>query len=306
LIGDYNTNGVTDAGEETIYYSLDEALKILNASTLTQNQDARYILDRHLVATWLNYLAGNPIDDGNPATTHDPKFYIDQAIDWLQVLTDDENSAFLLGVQGDGYLKGLGDPDLDANSPVVPSSSPYWNVGINTDNFPTTNPYLYNTGDSGALPILAGVDIKNHLEEYNTFGTITASPTVFYSWDGDALTKTGTSANETLMGGAAGDTLDGKAGQDTIIAGPGNDKLTGGLGNDILSGGSGNDTFDINSILESGVGPGNRDVITDFRSAADIGAENDVIDLATIDAIQQSGTGNQAFGFGGNTVGGRQ
>src|SRR5262249_7062341 len=43
LVGDYNKNGLTDSGEQTLFYSFDEALSILNASQKTQ-QDARYIL----------------------------------------------------------------------------------------------------------------------------------------------------------------------------------------------------------------------------------------------------------------------
>ena len=56
-------------------------------------------------------------------------------------------------------------------------------------------------------------------------------------------TFTGTSGNDTLIGGDYGDSIDGLAGDDSINGGAGGDTLTGGLGNDSLFGGTGGDTF---------------------------------------------------------------
>jgi hypothetical protein len=135
LIGDYNQNGTTDGGEETIFYSLTEALKIVNASQKTQ-QDVRYTLDRSLVASWLNYLAGNPGDVTD----------MDNAIDWLQALTPDETG----DGAGDGYIKGLGTTGFDPLSPAVAASSAAWNSGI------------------GSIP--AGSQINYWLDRYNNYG----------------------------------------------------------------------------------------------------------------------------------------
>ncbi|WP_210202120.1 family 16 glycosylhydrolase, partial [Methylobacterium sp. V23] len=58
------------------------------------------------------------------------------------------------------------------------------------------------------------------------------------------VTKTGTSANDTLSGGDGADTVAGGDGNDTILGAGGHDSLSGGAGNDRLLGGQGNDTLD--------------------------------------------------------------
>ncbi|POR39873.1 family 16 glycosylhydrolase, partial [Methylobacterium sp. V23] len=58
------------------------------------------------------------------------------------------------------------------------------------------------------------------------------------------VTKTGTSANDTLSGGDGADKLDGGAGNDTLTGAGGHDSLSGGAGNDRLVGGQSNDTLD--------------------------------------------------------------
>jgi hypothetical protein len=55
----------------------------------------------------------------------------------------------------------------------------------------------------------------------------------------------------------------------------------------------GNDIFDYDAITDSGVGSGNRDVITDFEGAGATVADR--IDLANIDAIP--GGGDNLFSF---------
>jgi len=132
LVGDYNRNGQTDAGENTLFYTLQEAQTIVNASQSVQ-QDRRYTLDRALVASWLNYLAVNPAPTGD----------ISQAITWLQKYTPDEN--------GDG--KGDGNLSLQASTYQIAASSPAWANATNT----------YN-----GLP--TGEVLKNKLDYYNNTG----------------------------------------------------------------------------------------------------------------------------------------
>ena len=95
LIGDYNKNGITDAGEDTIFISLADAKKLINASSKQladgKTSDGIYMLGRDVVATWLNYLANNPGDDTfncigdvSGTTTNTPQEFLDAAIDWLQ------------------------------------------------------------------------------------------------------------------------------------------------------------------------------------------------------------------------------
>ncbi|MEQ8959525.1 MAG: hypothetical protein RLP02_16660, partial [Coleofasciculus sp. C2-GNP5-27] len=101
LVGDYNRDGITNNGENTIFYSLNEAKSILAASQKVQKDDKRYTLDRSLIASWLNNLAFNPapIDD------------INDGIAWIQEHTPDEN--------GDGV--GDGNLILGASTYAVPA-----------------------------------------------------------------------------------------------------------------------------------------------------------------------------------------
>ena len=94
-----------------------------------------------------------------------------------------------------------------------------------------------------------------------------------------AITGTGNAFANTLTGNAAANTLDG---------GDGSDMLAGGLGVDHLTGGVGIDRFILNSLAESAVGTGLRDVIADFVSGTD------KIQLTAIDA-NSSTAANDAF-----------
>jgi uncharacterized repeat protein (TIGR01451 family) len=127
LVGDYNRNGKTDAGENTVFYTLQEARTIVSADLKVQ-QDVRYTIDRSLVASWLNYLAVNPAPTGD----------MNQAIAWLQKYTPDEN--------GDG--KGDGNLSLQASTYRVPASSPAWSNATNTYNGLPTGEVLNNKLDS--------------------------------------------------------------------------------------------------------------------------------------------------------------
>jgi Ca2+-binding RTX toxin-like protein len=95
----------------------------------------------------------------------------------------------------------------------------------------------------------------------------------------------------TLIGGAGVDGIDGRAGNDTIIGGTDLDYLRGGLGADTMTGGVGQDLFFWGTAADSGVGAGNRDVITDFVAGVD------KIDLSEIDALTYLGTDNDGFRF---------
>jgi hypothetical protein len=132
LVGDYNRNGKTDAGENTLFYTLQEAQTIVSADQKAQ-QDARYIIDRSLVASWLNFLAVNPAPTGD----------MNQAIAWLQKYTPDEN--------GDG--KGDGNLSLQASTYKIAASSPAWANANNT----------YN-----GLP--TGEVLNKKLDDYNNTG----------------------------------------------------------------------------------------------------------------------------------------
>jgi Ca2+-binding RTX toxin-like protein len=95
---------------------------------------------------------------------------------------------------------------------------------------------------------------------------------------------------ENVTGSAFADKFTGNAGANALNGGAGNDLLIGGLGHDMLTGGAGNDTFDFNSVGESPVGTGLRDIITDFQSG------QDKIDLSSIDT-DPTRKGDQDFRF---------
>jgi Ca2+-binding RTX toxin-like protein len=94
---------------------------------------------------------------------------------------------------------------------------------------------------------------------------------------------------EGVIGGDYNDTLTGNALANTLSGGAGADVLVGGLGQDVLEGGAGNDVFRLTKIVESGLGAGKRDVISDF-------AAGDKIDLSMIDA-KLGFSKNDAFVF---------
>ena len=153
LIGDYNRNGKSDAGEDTLFYSRKQALQIVDASQ-HPNGDKRYDLGRSLVAGWLNYLAGNPIDTAN-TTDKDARYYINEGINWLQAITPDENG----DKKGDGALKSM--TGSSVNSPLADT---YWSQGISSASS-LPNPYSSNTNVLYGLE--AGSVINSNLDKYN-------------------------------------------------------------------------------------------------------------------------------------------
>ncbi len=95
--------------------------------------------------------------------------------------------------------------------------------------------------------------------------------------------------------GAFSDRLYGRGGDDILNGEGGADALYGNSGADVMTGGSGaqRDRFIYFQVSDTGVGAGNRDVITDFVSG------RDRIEISRFDADATRG-GNQAFTFIGN------
>jgi len=138
LVGDYNRNGRTDGGENTLFYTLQEARTLVSANQSVQ-QDVRYTIGRALVASWLNYLAVNPAPTGD----------MDQAITWLQRYTPNEY----------GDSKGDGNLWEQASTYKMAASSPAWANATNTFN---------------GLP--TGEVLKNKLDYYNNTGLFGTQP----------------------------------------------------------------------------------------------------------------------------------
>ncbi|MFN3208160.1 MAG: calcium-binding protein [Roseovarius sp.] len=82
----------------------------------------------------------------------------------------------------------------------------------------------------------------------------------------------GDNAANVLWGGYGADRIYGRRGADTLDGGMGRDVLYGNSGADVMTGGEGlteRDRFVYFSEMDSGVGAGNRDVITDFQTGID-------------------------------------
>lgn len=137
LIGDWNRNGITDTGEQTLFYSTSEALKIINASVKPKTGDMRYTLGRSLNAAWLNYVAGNPVDTA-AVGDRDARHWINAGIQWLRTHTPDENGDLF----GDGSLTSLA-------SPAIKASSSAWSTPITGGNAIHTSLDRYNNGQGG-------------------------------------------------------------------------------------------------------------------------------------------------------------
>nr|WP_236143256.1 SdrD B-like domain-containing protein [Nostoc sp. CMAA1605] len=154
LIGDYNRNGQTDTGENTIFYTLSQSRQIVDASA-HPNGDVRYDLGRSLVASWLNYLAGNPIDTAS-TSDKDARYYINEGINWLQALTPDENG----DKKGDGAIH-----QMTGSSVSSPGFNDYgWSSGISSA---SSLPDVYKSNTSVSYGIDAGSLITSQLDCYN-------------------------------------------------------------------------------------------------------------------------------------------
>ncbi|HEY9599839.1 MAG TPA: hypothetical protein V6D33_19430, partial [Cyanophyceae cyanobacterium] len=93
LIGDLNHDGITNAGENTIFYTKSQVQTLL---TSTSNTDKRYDVARDLAAAWLNSLAGNPIELENTAAK-DMADYIADAVDWIKATSNASGNIFAAG-----------------------------------------------------------------------------------------------------------------------------------------------------------------------------------------------------------------
>ncbi len=146
LLGDWNRDGKTNNGEHTIYYSLSEATTIMNSTQ--GGQDARYLLGKQLIVSWLNFLEGNAVTvPGGDSVSQD----ITNGIVWLENHSPNEGGSS--GSAGDGSLT------LSASSYKVSSSSLDW------------------TGNDGTLQSMKdhGQEIQSLLDYYNNTGANVAT-----------------------------------------------------------------------------------------------------------------------------------
>jgi len=107
----------------------------------------------------------------------------------------------------------------------------------------------------------------------------------------------GDAGDNVFFGGGVTDRLYGRAGDDSLNGEAGADAIYGNLGADEMTGGddTARDRFIYFQMSESGVGAGNRDVITDF------GSGEDRVEISRFDADTTQGF-KQRFDFVGDTA----
>ncbi|MDU8912154.1 VWD domain-containing protein [Aestuariicoccus sp. MJ-SS9] len=105
------------------------------------------------------------------------------------------------------------------------------------------------------------------------------------------VSQTGTSGDDTLVGGTGDDVLSGAGGDDRLEGNDGNDQLSGDGGNDALLGGAGAD------VLDGGAGNDNI-AASDGNDVVDGGADNDLIGGGLGNDLIDGGSGNDFIGGG--------
>ncbi len=111
-----------------------------------------------------------------------------------------------------------------------------------------------------------------------------------------ALSGSGNTLANMLLGNAGNNALNGGAGNDTISGGAGNDRMAGSTDADWMTGGEGADHFIFSASSDSTAKVAGRDSISDFSLA-----QHDLLDLSAIDANVNL-TGNQRFKYIGEAL----
>jgi hypothetical protein len=124
-----------------------------------------------------------------------------------------------------------------------------------------------NLQGSGGLTVFGGAG-DDTLVGYGAAGISPSGFGALISLDGlDRLF--GGAGNDLLRGGGGNDWLDGGTGNDTLVGGEGVDTLIGGPGCDVFVFGRGLEPGASSFALDTGAGPGQRDVILDFHEGQD-------------------------------------
>jgi len=200
--------------------------------------------------------------------------------------------------QGSDWFDGLGGTNAVSYAGAGAA------VNVTLDAGATALDALGVTTDKGTAVVGKATDTLLHIQ--NVTGTNY----------GDTIN--GTSGANALDGGQGNDSIYGWNGDDTIGGGAGADALCGDEGADTLTGGTGADVFQYFGFYaggvdpggqDTGVGPGNRDIITDFSQAQGdrIGFYTDYAGMKFIGTKSFSGTARQinyASSGGATIVGG--
>jgi uncharacterized repeat protein (TIGR01451 family) len=197
LIGDYNGNGLTDAGEDTLFVNYADARSLINASNKQVNGlsgDGKFMLGRDMVAAWLNYEMGAGFGDASDPQS--PTSLLNDAIDFMQIyggktaggLNETFDEFVLSGpIKASSNLWKVAQPGVDHSGSALHSGLDYYN------NTGMTRP-------GGTLYANCGDDFVNALNIYEAaHGTATTTSGMMSL---SSLSTTTTSSAPTLSAGA--------------------------------------------------------------------------------------------------------
>ena len=197
---------------------------------------------------------GNGLDDLHGGDDNDT-LHGGNDTDWLYGDAGDDK---LFGDAGDDFLfGGPGNDTFDGGD------------GVDTVSYQFATPTTENGFVWGVDMTHFLVDDTEGVDTFSGVENLVGSPFIDELF-GDQL---GANVAHTIDGGGGDDSIYGANANDTLIGGEGDDYLIGNGGADILTGGPGADTFHIDytsSLHDTGVGYGNRDIVTDFQHGTDL------------------------------------
>jgi len=215
----------------------------------------------------------------------------------MAILTGGPAADTLIGMATDDLIDGRGGADVligregndtvlggTGNDTIAGDNAPVPGQPLSQDSFgpypplygghPGNNLILAGAGDDsvqagfGADTVIGGAG-NDTLVGYGYAGVSPSGNAGLIEHDGPDVLFGG-AGNDLLRGGGGNDLLDGGSGADTLIGGTGVDTLIGGLGPDVFIFGRNLEPFASDpQTADTGVGPGNRDVILDFQDHAD-------------------------------------
>ena len=184
-----------------------------------------------------NYPDGNTLFFENTGSTNSPTFAPPETNPFGLANSGTFSSPILVDIDGDDDLDafiGAGDGNIIYFENTGSASNPTFTAA-------TTSPFgLQNVGGYNN-PTFADIDSDGDLDAF--FGAADGQVHVFENIVID-VPITGSSDNDSLIGGDFSDIINGRAGNDTLLGSAGNDRIRGGTGSDSLNGGDGFDAID--------------------------------------------------------------
>jgi Ca2+-binding RTX toxin-like protein len=192
---------------------------------------------------------------------------------------------FISGREGDDAIfAGPGDDTIAGDNIPIPAlggqlgTGPYISVDFGPypprfGGTPGNNLIFAGSGDDsvlagfGADTVLGGAG-NDTINGYGAAGVSPSGNAAIINAEGPDFLFGG-AGDDLLRGGGGGDLLDGGPDQDTLVGGVDVDTLIGGTGPDVFVFGRNLEPFTSSFALDTGVGPGNRDLILDFHEGQD-------------------------------------